>query len=151
MLRKQKRNCCIKFNNGAKKGPCIFLLLFKFHDFFLFSCYAYSWYILVGLGKCMKKPKICLQDSAPRPTPVWTVSRMRIPQRQPTRMPPASVCSALNWQYANFNLLVWTLWNMSIKYKLWLRKVLRITEGNNINSGINCCSLQPGNLLKIFC
>ena len=43
----------------------------------------------------MNKPKKCSRDSAPRPAPVWTVSRIRFPQCGPARIPHAPVSSAL--------------------------------------------------------
>ena len=49
----------------------------------------------------MNKPKKCSRDSAPRPAPVWTVSRMRIPQCGPARTPPAPVWSALYLDHMN--------------------------------------------------
>ena len=40
-------------------------------------------FVLVELRKRMNKPKKCSRDSTPSPAPVWTVSRMRIPQCEP--------------------------------------------------------------------
>ena len=76
-------------------------------------------FVLVELRKRMNKPKKCSRDSAPRPAPVWTVSRRRIPQCEPARTPPAPVCSALYSEWPLTMLKYPALWLSEHSLTAW--------------------------------
>ena len=102
-------------------------------------------FFFVRLRKCMSKAKMCPQDSAPRPVPLWSVSHMQVVQRGPTGTPPTPVSSTLYSELCTIHCILQTF-----GFWLWLEWITSCvcylpTPPNHqclhaTPSGINCCT-----------